>query len=517
MEWMSRGAVLAVALWGVAGCGGGGGGNPALGGPSGGGSNAPGGYTPGVYSPSASLANQCSTPMAQNMFLRSWTNETYLWYSEVPDTNPTGFTTADYFEKLKTPLKTATGTDKDRFHFTYSTAEWEALSQQGAEMGYGAQWVLLPRANANAQIMTAFVESGSAADQQSVARGTEILAADNIVVANIRTDAEVDLLYAALFPERANEQHTFTVRDANGTRQITMTSSSVTYNPVPAWGVINQPDGPVGYLLFNDHVGTAERELVEAINQLSVAGVKDLVLDLRYNGGGYLAIANELAYMIANTTRTAGRTFERLAFNDRYTTIDPAGQPITPTPFYSTAKGFSVTSGTPLPSLNLESVYVITGNNTCSASESIINGLRGIGVQVYQIGETTCGKPYGFYPEDNCDTTYFSIQFQGVNAAGFGDYSDGFVPGSADSGSTIKGCRVADDFTNELGDPLEARLQTALGFRASNNQTCPTVVSAAPNGSSSKPALAGGGEGKMIKSPARENRIVERPRTGIAF
>jgi hypothetical protein len=176
-----------------------------------------------------------------------------------------------------------------------------------------------------------------------------------------------------------------------------------------------------------------------------------------------------------------------------------------------------VAPGTPLPSLNLERVYVITGNNTCSASESIINGLRGVGVQVYQIGETTCGKPYGFYPEDNCGTTYFSIQFQGVNAAEFGNYSDGFVPGSADSGSTIRGCRVADDFTNELGDPLEARLQTALGFRASNNQICPSVVSVAPNGGSSKPTVAGGGEGWMFKSPARENRILEKPRTGIAF
>ncbi|WP_129649223.1 S41 family peptidase [Peristeroidobacter agariperforans] len=518
MEWMSRGAVLAVALWGVGGCGGGGGDNPAVGGPPGGGSNAPGGYTPGVYAASSSLANQCSTPMAQSMFLRSWTNETYLWYSEVPDTNPTGFTTADYFERLKTPLTTATGNDKDRFHFTYSTADWQALSQQSIQVGYGAQWVLVPRANANPQVMTAFVESGYTAAQQGVVRGTEVMAADGIVVANIRTDAQVDQLYAALYPAAANEQHTFTLRDANGAqREITMTSASVTYSAVPTWSVINQADGPVGYLLFNDHVAPAERELFDAIDGLRNAGVKDLVLDLRYNGGGYLAIANELAYMIANTTRTAGRTFERLIFNNKFTTIDPAGQPIEPTPFYSTAKGFTVPSGTPLPSLNLERVYVITGNNTCSASESIINSLRGIDVQVYQIGETTCGKPYGFYPEDNCGTTYFSIQFEGRNAKDFGNYPDGFVPGSADSGSTIRGCRVADDFTNELGDPLEARLQIALGFRASNNQICPAVVSAAPDGSSSKPAVARSWEGKMIKSPARENRIVERPRTGIAF
>ena len=78
--------------------------------------------------------------------------------------------------------------------------------------------------------------------------------------------------------------------------------------------------------------------------------------------------------------------------------------------------------------MNLSRVYVLTGGTTCSASESIINGLRGVDVEVIQIGSTTCGKPYGFYPEDNCGTTYFSIQFKGVNAAGFGDYADGFSP-----------------------------------------------------------------------------------------
>ena len=59
---------------------------------------------------------------------------------------------------------------------------------------------------------------------------------------------------------------------------------------------------------------------------------------------------------------------------------------------------------------------VLTGPDTCSASESVINGLRGVDVEVNLIGGPTCGKPYGFYPQDNCGTTYFAIQFQGVNA-----------------------------------------------------------------------------------------------------
>lgn len=76
--------------------------------------------------------------------------------------------------------------------------------------------------------------------------------------------------------------------------------------------VISTPTGKVGYFLFNDHIKTAERGLYDAMNQLSASGVNDLVLDVRYNGGGYLYIASELAYMIAGGTATNGKFFEKL-------------------------------------------------------------------------------------------------------------------------------------------------------------------------------------------------------------
>ena len=94
--------------------------------------------------------------------------------------------------------------------------------------------------------------------------------------------------------------------------------------------------------------------------------------------------------------------------------------------------------------LNLNRVVVISGSGTCSASESIINGLRGVGVDVVLIGDTTCGKPYGFYAIDNCGTTYFTVQFKGVNALGFGDYADGFSPpGATSQGEEVPGCVIS--------------------------------------------------------------------------
>jgi carboxyl-terminal processing protease len=103
-------------------------------------------------------------------------------------------------------------------------------------------------------------------------------------------------------------------------------------------------------MLFNDHLATSEQALVSAFTTLQAANVTDLVLDIRYNGGGYLDIASEVAYMIAGPTATAGKTFELTQFNSKHPTVDPvAGGTITPTLFESTTQGFSTTSGQPLP------------------------------------------------------------------------------------------------------------------------------------------------------------------------
>src|SRR5450432_1092024 len=165
--------------------------------------------------------------------------------------------------------------------------------------------------------------------------------------------------------------------------------------------------------------------------------------------------------------------------------------------FHATKQGFSVAAGQALPTLNLSRVFVFTTGSTCSASESIINSLQGVNVQVIQIGSTTCGKPYGFYPPDNCGVTYFSIQFQGVNAKNFGSYPDGFTPANtlATEGVLVPGCSVADDFTHDLGNPAEGLLASALGYRATS--VCPVP----PSGLQARTT------GIAIKSMWRQNRI----------
>jgi len=483
----------------------------------------------GVFEASTIFANQCASPrtgvdpatgrpytdvsgstLTENLFLRSWTNDLYLWYSEVPDPNPAGYATRNYFNVLKTMAVTPSGKPKDRYHFTYPTTEWQALSQSGVEAGYGAQFLVIA-STAPREIVVAYTEPDSPATAPGVnlARGAKVLAVDGVDAVNAADSASVSTLNQGLFPPAAGASHTLSVLDAGASapRTITMVSANVTSTPIQNVGTIRTASGTVGYLLFNDHIATAEQQLVAAFRQLSDARVSDLVLDIRYNGGGYLALAAEVAYMIAGPGSTDGRTFERTVFSDKHPTRNPVtGRPLESVPFFSTALGFSVPEGEALPSLDLPRVTVLTGANTCSASESIINGLRGAGLDVIQIGGTTCGKPYGFYPQDNCGTTYFSIQFKGVNDKGFGDYADGFSPANASGsiGVQVPGCSVADDFAHALGDPKEARLEAALGY---------LVTGACPSPSVSPSAVEGGeprlpGEGVLNKSPFRENRIL---------
>jgi hypothetical protein len=123
---------------------------------------------------------------------------------------------------------------------------------------------------------------------------------------------------------------------------------------------------------------------------------------------------------------------------------------------------------------------------------------------VFLIGATTCGKPYGFYPEDNCGTTYYTIQLKGANAKGFGEYSDGFIPSNSDNGTTrVKGCSVEDDLSHQLGDSSEAMLATALRFRATGN--CASAVTR-----SQQKTQAEFNNGELILPDTRKIMVLDR-------
>lgn len=443
-------------------------------------------WEPGVFKPAEDFADLCENPRIgidpitstnypdqqgtttdENNWLRSMTNDLYLWYDEVPDLNPALYSSPlDYFDLLVTDELTPSGAYKDQFHFATSTEEWYNRTQQGISAGYGAEFAIISAAPPR-EIVVAYTQPDSPATDVGITRGAKIISVNGEPVSN----GDANILNAVFFPSDIGQSNQFEVQDlgSSTTRVVTMVSENVTTTSVQNVSTISTASGNVGYITFNEHILTSEDQLIAAINQLATDNVNDLVLDLRYNGGGYLFIASQLAYMIAGPDNTSNETFDGLVFNDKHTLVNPVtGNLITPTPFYSTDR-----DDNPLPKLNLDRVFILTSSGTCSASEAIINGLRGVDVDVYLMGSTTCGKPYGFYEMPNCGTSYFTVMFRGENAKGFGDYADGFAPSDSASGFgvLVPGCTVADDFTHQLGDVDEAKLATALDYRAQLNST----------------------------------------------
>lgn len=456
-------ALTAPVLLVLSACGGGGGSSNA----GNGGTTPPTGSATPTIVASSTVRNLCEKPRSGNAtdrqgtllneqtWVRSWIDENYLWYREVPTIyRPQDFSTpVAYFDVLKTTAVTASGKPKDRFHFTYTTAEWEA-SLEGVEFGYG--FLLgVERNTTPRRAVVAIIEPGSPAARAGLQRGDVLQSIDGVDYVNATGQANIDALNAGLSPATAS---THTLVFSRGASMLTtsMTAANVDTTAVQNQRIIDTPTGKVGYLTFNTHNNVAERQLITAMQQFLAAGITDLVLDVRYNGGGLLDVASELAYMIAGPQATSGKTFEQLILNDKRA----AGVPV---PFHTQSLGFAasnpIAKGVALPYLGLKRVTVLTTGGTCSASESIINGLRGVDVEVNLIGGTTCGKPYGFYPAPNCGTTYFAVEFQGVNAKGFGDYADGLAPT----------CSVADDYAHALGDSNEAMLAAALRYRSTGS------------------------------------------------
>ena len=445
----------------LAGCGGGGsGGTPA-------------GATESGFAPSQSMANQCANPRPntadtqagvaqEKAYLRSFIDETYLWYRDVPgNLVEANYPTAQsYFAVLKTRAVTASGAPVDQYHWSQTTASWNA-EKAGLAEDYGIRWAVVTSAPPR-NWLVAEVAPNSPAALAGIKRGNQVISIDEVDFVNANTTAEANILNEALSPTIVGA-HRFVFK---GIPEVSMTPAQYKVTTVQNVQTIMTSNGAVGYFTFDSQIAQSEGELIAAFNQLKAAQVKDLIIDMRYNGGGLLYIASELAYMIAGPTATQGKVFEQTIFNDKQSARN------TPYPFAF----YGTTPVGNLPRLDLRHVTFLVTRGTASASESVINSLRGVDVTVDLIGANTRGKPYGFYPQDNCGYTYFAIQFKGANNKGFGDYADGFAPT----------CVVADDYSHARGDSAEGMFKAALSYRQNGvcpiNATAQVLQAASPGG-----------------------------------
>jgi len=238
---------------------------------------------------------------------------------------------------------------------------------------------------------------------------------------------------------------------AEVTREIVVTE------PVPDFFLINRGGGRrVGYVDFRSFISTAEPELDEAFTLFRTEGVTELIVDLRYNGGGLLSVARTLGDLIAGET-AAGEIFFELQFNEARSDSNETARL------------------EPLPnSLIPARVIFITTAASASAREVVINGVAPH-VEFAVVGETTFGKPVGQSGFDlkPCDLRLRPVTFRTVNALGEGGFFEGIPPQPTAS------CAAEDDLDFQLGDIAEASLEVALDY--ADTGTCDPQAAQAPS------------------------------------
>jgi hypothetical protein len=436
------------------GCGGsseGSGGDSAVSGP---------GYFEPPFVSANSLQEQC-TDLNPKKFIRAYLDENYLWPEQVQRRDALAYdSAADYFKAILAPPNI------DRFSFSSSIEEADAR-ETGEAFDVGIHWV---NAGSSAAPLwrVARVEPASPAAASGIRRGDTL---SGKVSTNLYSSTAQTLFYN--FSYLRNGQ----------LLQANLKPALIFEDPVGPGLVLNANTRKIGYLGFESHYGNAQDQLIESLQSMARQGIQELVLDLRYNSGGYLYIASTLASMLTPLTVLQTRPeFIRLqpnaklsaSYQDAVIRLSPFVQYVGDNTLFK--------AGSALPQLPINRVYVLTTGATCSASESLVNGLRGLGVTVHTIGDTTCGKPYGMSRQDNCGTAYYPIEFRGVNALGESDFSNGFAPR----------CVVSDDLDHERGDVREAQLKAALTHMQTGQ--CPATApvpdySAASRQMSPKPLL----------------------------
>ncbi len=379
---------------------------------------------------SAQLTN-CST-VSQNLFVRDVLSDIYLWYQFLPQVNPAQFPSPEaYLEAVRFRERDAA------FSYVTSRASSDAFFSESQFIGYGFSM----QTTADAlRVLQVFDESPAA--EAGLARGDRIVEINGRSVASLVETGEIGLAFgpavegivtAIVFQPREGEP-----------RSATMTKRPVTIPTVSQVKVFEDDGRRIGYVFFRNFVRPSFVALDEAFAVLREAGVSELVLDLRYNGGGLVDVAVHLASLIGGVA-TRDAVFAEYRHNDRNSWRDVA-----------------LRFGDPEDALGLSRLVVITTRASASASELVINALRPF-MPVTVVGDRTFGKPVGQYVVPFCDKVVAPVSFTMVNAAGEGDFFDGLAPQ----------CVAADDADRELGAADEASLAEALRFIRTGECTAP--------------------------------------------
>lgn len=342
-------------------------------------------------------------------------NEWYLWNDALPEVDP------DLYESPVELLEALRYQELDRWSYVTTVADFEAYYQQGAYEGYGFGHA----SDADGNRRITFVFDESPLKEFGVERGWILQKVDDQLVTP-ETDLNKVLGNTGKF--------TFIKPDESVVSQ-TFSALEMSMNTVLLSEVIDLAGTKVGHLVFKGFLGPSEQELKQAFAKFASEGVTELVVDLRYNGGGQMNIAILLAGLIVPESLN-GKVFAAYEHNTQ-----------------KVSQNFSYLLEAEPNSLGLERLYVITSGGSASASEALINGLEPH-MDVVLVGSQTYGKPVGMYAfyEKTDYYAYVPVTFKITNAEGFGGYYDGLPVD----------CEAVDDITRPFSDLQEACLYQVL-------------------------------------------------------
>lgn len=362
--------------------------------------------------------------------MKTWVHENmldYYLFSNRVEVNPDLSSIASP-EQVTTSLRVQ---PEDDFSYMADESAYSAFFNEGEVFGYGWNFA---RAS-NGSWFFSLIEPGSPLDQAGVNRGDQLLSINGNVIddtffpgtnefSSVTYPADTSITIDVEIRNSASNIQTLSVGREQYNLQTVLQSTVLETNGVS-----------VGYLAFYQFLQTSTAELDQAFELFADSGISELVLDLRFNGGGRVDVANELASYIIGTGRSSD-IFARFSYNDKYQD-----------------NNFSINYIDQVTAPQLNRLFVLQSGNTCSASELVVNSLRAY-MEVITVGDTSCGKPYATTPNVACSKVLNALEIDIQNADGAGGYFQGI---GAD-------CPVAENVSFELGDEAEPLLAAALGY-----------------------------------------------------
>jgi carboxyl-terminal processing protease len=370
--------------------------------------------------PTAAATTATTADIRDSLYL--YMKDVYLWYDKIPGT----FNTRAYTDpqvEMDTLVKVQ---PLDRWSFVEKAATFNSYFANGQTGDFGF-WI---KYDLNNNLRVRYVYGQSPAGLAGVERGWILTTLNGQSVQSMTSTAIVDAFYTAT-------STTFGFQKPDGTATTkALTVMNYNLNTVLYANTLPVQDKKVGYLVFNSFTGTpSQNELKTAFTNFESAGITELVVDLRYNGGGDVSTQEYLANLIAPTKVGSSAPMYSLFHNAKLAS-------------WNKIVNFSKSNG-----LNLSRVFFITTSGSASASELLINNLKPY-MDVKVIGKPTHGKPVGMYGFTVMDYVLAPIAFRTVNAQNVGDYYSG-LPVDAS---------VNDGLDKNWGDPQELCLAAAIKY-----------------------------------------------------